>query len=120
MSVTDYSKTLEKADLTFEGNKISEACKDLLKGLLEKNINDRMSFDHVISHPWIVYTEAKAQEISEKYSSDPEKMIQEMNKVVSKEEDFKNEYCYDLEITSYLKGNKTFINKKRRRSKILN
>ena len=120
MSVTDYSKCLDKTELTFEGNKISECCRDLLKGLLEKNINERMSFDHVYSHPWIVYTEQKSQEILDKYSTDPEKMIHEMNKVFIKEEDFQNDLCYDLKINSYLIENKTFTNKKRRRSKYSN
>lgn len=116
MSVTDYSKILEKSELTFEGNKISDCCKDLLKGLLEKNINERMSFDHVINHPWICYVETKAQEIADKYVTDPEKMIQEMNKVLISEDVFKNENCFNLEIDSYL-NNKMFTNKKRRRTK---
>lgn len=85
MSVTDYSKILEKTELTFEGNKISDSCKDLLEGLLDKNINSRLSFDHTFSHPWIVYVQQKSEEISEKYITDPEKMIIEMNKVQTKD-----------------------------------
>lgn len=80
MSVKEYSKILDTTQLSFEGNNISSFCKSFLKGLLEKNINRRFSYDEANSHPWIVLIKDKVEDIQNKYSIDPEKMISELNK----------------------------------------
>jgi serine/threonine protein kinase len=117
MSITEYSKVLEKTELTFDGNNLTTPCKDLLKGLLEKNINKRMSFEEVFYHPWTVLIQDKIDDIVSKYNGDPDKMIIELNKVTLKDEYFENKNYINLNTHEYIDGDDSFINKKRKRCK---
>jgi hypothetical protein len=88
MNVKEYGKILEETELSFEGHSITEQCKSFLRGLLEKNINKRFSFDQAANHPWIILIKEKVEEISINYSSDPDKMIHELNKYIVTNEFF--------------------------------
>lgn len=118
MTVTEYSKVIEKATLTFEGNEISSACKSFLSGILERNINIRMSFEQATNHPWFLLIKEKVEEVFEKFQDDSEKMVAEFNKLKITDDLFKNKFIIDLEIS---KGrNENLSKKKRKRSTLSN
>lgn len=98
MTVTEYSKVLDSATLNFEGNNITNCCKNLLKGILEKNVNKRFSFDHAMSHPWVVLIKEKVEDITSKYQNDSEKMICQLNNTVITDDYFNNKNYFDIDI----------------------
>ena len=89
-----YKKILAKTELNFEGNDITETCKSFLSGLLEKDINKRFSVKQAVNHPWIISIKEKVEEISSNYSSDPDKMIHELNKYIVTDEFFEENKSY--------------------------
>lgn len=78
ISITEYTHNLMK-EPTFEGNKITKCCQDFLNKLLSKKIKKRMSVTEAINHPWVVKIKDKVDDITHKYSNDPEKMIIKLN-----------------------------------------
>ncbi len=113
MNISEYIKTIDSTNLTFEGNDITSSCKDFLNGVLEKNINKRFSLEEVVNHPWIVIIKEKIEEIVSRYQSDPDKMIDELNKQELTDDYFigKNYTSVQLKV-----DNQKLINKKRKRS----
>jgi hypothetical protein len=94
MNVKEYSKKIEESVLNFNGHNITDKCKSFLSGLLEKNINKRFSLDQAINHPWLVLIKEKVDEISSNYSTDPDKMIHELNKEIVTNEFFDENKSY--------------------------
>lgn len=94
MNVKDYGKKLDEATLNFEGNNITNTCKSFLSGLLEKNINRRFSFEQAVNHPWVILLKDKVEDITSNYSSDPDKMILELNKCIVNDEFFEKNNTY--------------------------
>jgi len=116
MTVTEYSKTLELTVLNFEGNKITECCKNLLQGLLEKNINKRFSYDLAINHPWIILIQEKIDDITNKFQYDPEKMISQLNNTLITDNFFNNENYIDINVEKELEN----VKKKRKNGRNTN
>ena len=96
MTCSEYSKILQQSTkLSFEDNNITDCCKSFLEGLLEKNYTKRFSFDRTMNHPWIVMIKSKIEEISDKFHSDPDKMVSLLNNTILTNDYFKekeNEY----------------------------
>jgi hypothetical protein len=135
MSVTEYSKILEDSQLSFDGNNISAFCKNMLEGLLDKNINKRLSYDQAMYHTWIIGIKDKIEDICSKYQSDPEKMVSVLNNTTNKDtSNITNYFEIDVEKeigTNYRrkknsqkivedKNSENYISKKRSRTKKIN
>jgi serine/threonine protein kinase len=134
MSISEYSKILQKSELKFEGNEISSCCKDFVNKLLEKNIKKRVSFDMLMNHKWVKLIRTKVDDIVSKYQSDPEKMINELQNCKLKDEYFQTGKYFDIDIdneismmmnhnssstnvSSHADCDVKLMNKKRRRNK---
>jgi len=120
MTITEYTKKMDETVLNYEGNKITTCCKSFLEGLLEKNINKRLSFEQAISHPWLVLIREKTEDYLTKYQSDPDKMIAEMNKCQLEDSFFAGNKTYvslDISKEEAKVDPDNFMNKKRKRSK---
>jgi serine/threonine protein kinase len=98
MTITEYSRILDTTSLNFEGNNITKSCKNLLEGLLEKNVNKRFSYDHAINHPWIILIRDKIEDITNKFQNDAEKMISQLNNTIIKDEFFDNKNYVEIDI----------------------
>jgi len=108
MNVKEYAKKLEESPLIFEGNNITNLCKQFLGGLLEKNISKRFSFEEAVNHSWIVLIKEKIEEITSNYQSDPEKMIHELNKCIINDDYFeKKNHFLNLSKLSFVPINIT-------------
>ena len=119
MSATEYSKTMESSIINFEGNKITDCCKDFLQGLLEKNFDKRLSFDNVFHHPWLVLIKDKIDEIVSKYSSDPDKMISMLNNTTLSNEYFQNKKYIEIDLSNQEEdssSNEKMMKRKRKRT----
>jgi|LauGreDrversion4_2_1035121.scaffolds.fasta_scaffold532520_2 hypothetical protein len=66
-------------------------------GILEKNFEKRFNYEKCINHPWVYYIKDKIEYIKNIYSSDPEKMIKELDNLEVKDSDFTGKYqCFDV------------------------
>ena len=121
MTCSEYSKILQQPTKpSFEDNNITDCCKSFLEGLLEKNYTKRFSFDRTMNHPWIVMIKCKIEEISDKFHSDPDKMISLLNNTVLTNDYFK-EKEKDYKEIDVMKEESLYednmMNKKRKRGK---
>ena len=119
MSATEYSKMMESSTINFEGNTLTDCCKDFLQGLLEKNFDKRLSFDNIFHHPWLVLIKDKIDEIVSKYSSDPDKMISMLNNTTLTNEYFQNKNYIEIDLTKQEEessATEKMMKKKRKRS----
>jgi serine/threonine protein kinase len=117
MSITEYCKILDSTTLSYEGNNISTQCKNFLEGLLEKNVNRRMSFNQTINHPWILGIREVVEDITSKFQNDPEKMIIELNKANIKPEVFNKFDNFDLNLKGSSSKDNLMKKKRSRTSK---
>lgn len=118
MNISEYSRSLDSTMLSFEGNNITSPCKQFVQGLLEKNINKRLSYDHAANHPWLILISEKVEEITSKFKSDPEKMISELNKSKLTDDFFKQKNYVDMEYSKEIcSDDNSVLNKKRKRGK---
>lgn len=121
MSYEDYFENMRGEPSYFSSacQNISQQGKSLLKGMLDKNINTRLSLEQVLNHPFLSICKTTIEEIKENFSNDPEKIIVELNKVdvreVVNKEEFTNEE-FMIESEEY-KINHIFLNMKRRKEK---
>lgn len=113
MTFDDYSKCIKKNNPAFygEGTKISKVCRNLLEGMLNKNLEKRIGLHEIESHPWIIKMRRVVSEIQETFQTDPEKMILELNKKHLKEEDFN-----DLYLKIEIDNSDKMLNKKRKKN----
>jgi hypothetical protein len=102
---------IDNTVLSFEGNGISDSCKEFLEGVLDKKIANRFTFEQTMTHPWIVNIKDKVDEICLKYQSDPDKMIFELNKEKLTSEYFKKRDYFEVPVFEDV-----LLNKKRKRS----
>lgn len=98
MTCTEYSKILHLTSLSFEGNNISDCCRDFLKGLLEKKYTDRFSFERTLTHPWLVLIKKKVEDIVEKFQNDSEKMISILNSTKVTNDFFNNKNYQEIQL----------------------
>jgi hypothetical protein len=126
MTCTEYSKMLQISTLNFEGNNLTDSCRDFLQGILEKNFTKRFSFDRTMNHPWLVIIRKKIDDICEKYHHDSEKMISILKNTKVTNEDFNSQDYREiivsreeaLEPEESLSNSKNLMNKKRRRQMV--
>lgn len=122
MPITEYNKVLNKKEPKFEGNNITKCCQEFLSKMLSKKLSKRFSVSQALADPWIVKSKIKIDEIKEKYSHDPEKMIMELNKCkvddsfYYSETKFQNKKSSEngLETNDTLKTNKFLLSKRSR------
>jgi len=84
MEFEDYSKTLKITNPSFVGQKgqtISNLCRNLLEGMLEKDINKRLTLEQISNHQWSTTMNFLIEDIKEKFPNNPEKIISELNKI---------------------------------------
>ncbi len=96
LSCNDYTQILETTEANCANENITETCKEFLKGLLEKDINKRLSYDQIVNHRWILGMKQKLESLYGALESDSEKMISEFNKEVM--EDFYFEKFKSFEV----------------------
>jgi serine/threonine protein kinase len=115
MTLKEYCKTIDTTLLSYDDNNISKQCKNFLEGLLEKNVNKRLTFNQTINHPWIKGIQAKSQDVSSKFMDDPDKMVNELNKA-KVADDYFEKYLENSISFSQEEINIRIIQKKRKRN----
>jgi hypothetical protein len=113
MTITEYSRVIDNTVLSWDGNDISDSCKEFLEGILDKKIANRFTFEQTVSHPWVVNIKERIDDISMKHQTDPEKMISELNKTRLSDEYFKKKDYFEMPLSE---EDSCLINKKRKRS----
>jgi len=106
MTMISYPKKLDETKLEFNGRVISDGCKDLLRGLLQKDIKNRISINQALNHHWIKQVVRLIKDYENRYGYDKLYMIKQMNKRIGVESDNENDiYCNDYSLnveTSHL------------------
>jgi hypothetical protein len=112
MTITEYSRVIDNTVLSYDGNEISDSCKEFLEGVLDKKISSRFTFEQTISHPWVVNIRERVEDISLKYQTDPEKMILELNKERLSNGYFSKKEYFEMPVGE----DNCLLNKKRKRA----
>ena len=95
MSYDDYFLNLKHSPSYFSiyCTGISSHLKNLMEGMLNKNILKRYSIEQISNHPWMLICTNTINEIRENYSFDPDKMIIEFNKIKFNDIQIKEEFA---------------------------
>jgi len=98
LSCNEYTEILEKNELALnvENIKLTENCKNFLKGLLEKDIDKRFSYEQAINHPWVLGMKEKLSKLTEVFDHDGEKLISELNKEDLDDDFFSKYKSYEI------------------------
>lgn len=109
MTYEEYSCNL-KYSPAFKSStclEISNLGKNLLEGMLNKNIKKRFTLEQIANHPWVTLSQEIVTEVKENFSNDMEKVISELNKRHIKDvEDSISHTTMELEISGRLLGQK--------------
>ena len=75
MTREQYGLKLRESKLNIEQNKITEACEDFLRGMLEKNVNRRFSIEQAMKHRWVSICKTMIRKYEKRYGNERNNMI---------------------------------------------